>query len=172
MTKVRAFCRAVDTINEWAGGKFISILAIGVVGVTAAEVVLRYIFNQPTIWATDLNLQLMAAIITVGAGYTLLQKQHVIVDVVVTRFSPRVRAILDLATSSFFFLGIGVMFWRSVIAARESIMMRELMSTIWEPPLYPIRVVMAIGLFLFLLQGTVKFIRDLNIAFTGKEDLL
>ena len=166
---VDSFCRFVDTVNEWAG-RVVSMLFIPLVFIVMLEVVLRYFFNRPTIWAWDVNVQLTATIAIMGAGYALLYKGHVIVDIVVGRFSPRVRAIIDLVTSGVFFFAIGYLLWIAIGRAEHSVLTRELYSTLWEPPLYPLRVVVAIGIFLLLIQGMAKFIRDVTVARSGIGD--
>ncbi len=168
MGKARAWYVYIDIINEWVG-RVVSLAIVPMVVLIAIEVVLRYFFNKPTTWSWDISIMLMAFITVMGAGYTLLYKGHVSIDVLVTRFSPRVRAIIDLVTSVFFFTGIAVLVWRAIDEAWTSILIRELLPTILEPPLYPIRVATAVGFFLLLLQGISKFRRDLAIARSGEE---
>ncbi len=170
MRWVKAFCHVIDLTNGWAG-KAVSLLAIPMMVIITIEVILRYVFNSPTLWAWDINTQLLAAIGVVGAGYVLLNKKHVMVDVVVGRFPPRVRAIIDLVTSGFFFFGFGILFQQGLFNAEFSIAQRETMSTVWKPPIYPLHVAIVIGIFLLLLQGLVKFIRDLGVAWSGKDQL-
>lgn len=167
MRFINAFCRYVDKVNEWVGRVF-SMLFIPLVFIVMIEVVARYFINKPTIWGWDTNVMITATIASMGAGYALLYKRHVIVDILVGHFSPRVRAIIDLVTSGFFFFPIGLLFWVALTRAERSILGRELYSTLWEPPLYPLRVLMAIGFFLLLMQGIVKFIHDIRIA-SGRE---
>ena len=100
--------RIIDKTNEWVG-KAVSFLLIPLVLITAYEVVMRYIVQRPTIWSWDLNIQIFAAIIMLGGGYTLLNKSHVVVDVLVVNMDARKRAILDLITSFFFFMGMIVL---------------------------------------------------------------
>ena len=61
--------RVIDKTNEWVG-KAVSFLLIPLVLITAYEVVMRYIVERPTIWSWDLNIQIFAAIIMLGGGYT------------------------------------------------------------------------------------------------------
>ena len=161
--KAETFCRWVDTINEKVG-RAVSMLLIPLVIIVMLEVVLRYFFNRPTIWAWDVNIQLAGTLILLAGGYTLLYKRHVVIDVVVHRFSPRTRAIIDLITSPVFFIGYGVLLWIAMDEARDSVQIRELFSSVWSPPMYYFKVVMAVGFFLLLIQGVAKFIRDLSIA--------
>ena len=160
---VQAFCRAIDKTNEWVG-RGVSLVFIPLVLLVMTEVVSRYFFNHPTIWSWDVNIQLSAGLIALGGGYALLYKDHVLVDIFVSRFSPRARAIIDMVTALIFFTGVGVLLWLAIGEAKWSVETGERFTSLLEPVLGPIRVAVAVGILLMLLQGIVKFIRDLQIA--------
>jgi len=164
-----AFCRVVDTANEWVG-RVVSLVFIPLTLLVMIEVVSRYFFNRPTTWSWDVNIQLSAVLIVMGGGYTLLYKGHVIVDIIVGRFPPRARAIVDMVTSLLFFLGIGVLLWLAIGEAKISIATGERFTSLLEPPLGPIRTAVAIGVFLLLIQGIAKFIRDFLIATKARRE--
>lgn len=161
----------IDSANDWTG-KGVSLLLLAMVAIVTGEVIARYIFNKPSIWEWDVLLYGYCMIVALGAGYTLLHKSHVIVDVLSGRFSPRVRAILDMVTSLFFFFGVGLFLWLAVQEAEHSVAISEHGITILAPPIYPLRILWVIGLILFVLQGISKFINDLNIARTGRDTTL
>ncbi len=163
MRRAEAFCRVVDAINTWVA-EVVHWLILPLVIVVMSEVVLRYFFNRPTIWAWDISVQLMALLVALGAGYTLLQGMHVRVDVVVSRFSPRVNGIIDLVTATLFFLGIGLLIWWFGEEAWRSLAVREPYESLWAPPIYPVKILVFVGICLLLLQGLAKFIRDLVIV--------
>jgi len=165
----RAFLQAVDFLND-RSGKVFSILYLPLMVIVVIEVVLRYFFNRPTIWAWDVNIQLFAFLIVFGAGYTLLKGGHVRMDVFVVRLSPRKRALIDLLMSFIFFICIGALFWQSCDQASQSIQSSERFATIWAPPIYPLRIAIPIGVMLFLLQGVAKFIRDIDILRAKRGD--
>ncbi|MFC1967743.1 TRAP transporter small permease subunit [Chloroflexota bacterium] len=167
MRRAELFCDAVDRVNDWVG-KVVAWAIIPMVLMVTLDVVLRYIFNKPTIWVWDINIQVLAVIGALGAGYVLLQKGHVTIDIVVSRFSTRVNAILNLVTSQLFFFSIGILLWKVVIRALDSVQSREVYEGIFSPPLYPVRVIIAVGVLLLLLQAVAKFIRDLNVAIYPK----
>ena len=163
MKKAEAFCRRVDAVNHWAG-KIVAWAVVPMMVFIIIEVTLRYIFNNPTIWVWDVNVQLLALIAIMGSGYTLLHGGHVSMDVLAVRLSARRRAILDLIISLLFFFCIGVLVWKVGVSAWNSVQAREVYNTIFGPPLYPLRVVIVVGVALLLLQGIVKFIRDLSVV--------
>ena len=159
-----AFCHRVDKINEQVG-KYTSFLMAPLVFIVVADVLLRYIFAKPIIWAWDVNIQLLGTLTILGGGYAHISNGHVSVDVITSMLSARGRAIIDVVTSAFFFLGIGVMLWQTAVAAWASLLSREAYTSIFMTPIYPFKMLMIVGVFLLLLQGIAKFIRDLAVAF-------
>ena len=168
MRQVRRFLALVDNLNDQVG-KIVSMLIIFMVLILVYEVVLRYIFNSPTLWAHETSEYFFGVHFFLGGAYALRHAAHVNVEVIYSRFSPRVRAILDIITSVFFFLICAVLLWKGGAMAWTSLMKLEHTNTVWAPPLYPLKMMIPIGAFLILLQGLAKFIRDFHIAITRKE---
>jgi len=157
------FCRVVDAINMRAGSIF-SLLILAITAITINEVISRYAFNHPWIWSWDINMQLASAFAVFAGGYTLLTKGHVMVDIVVLRASPRTRAIIDLITAILFFGICVLLIWKGGEASWRSFVTREAYTSMWEPPIYMLKMAIPVGVFLLFLQGIAKFIRDLKIA--------
>jgi TRAP-type mannitol/chloroaromatic compound transport system permease small subunit len=51
----------------------------------------------------------------------------------------------------------------------RSALIREVTTSDWAPPIYPVKLFIPLGAFLITLQGLAKFIRDFNIATKGEE---
>ena len=168
MAKVEVYLSKIDLINEWVG-KTVAYAILPLTLIASLEVVLRYVFDRPTIWAWDVNIQLGALLAIMGAGYTLRHGGHVIVDVAVTRFSLRQRALIDLITTWLFFFACVILVWKSGVEGWDSLMTKEAYSSIWAPPIYPLKMIIPVGAFLLLLQGIAKFARDIVIVIAPKE---
>jgi TRAP-type mannitol/chloroaromatic compound transport system permease small subunit len=54
--------------------------------------------------------------------------------------------------------------------AWDSFLYRETDPTVFAPPIYPLKMLIPLGALLLLLQGLVKYIGDIKVAITGKED--
>jgi TRAP-type mannitol/chloroaromatic compound transport system permease small subunit len=167
MSTLGLFLHVVDTINEWAG-KIVAWLIIPMVLFATYEVVVRYVFNRPTIWVWEVNEWLMAGLTILMGGYLLLKEGHVVADVFVVKLSPRTRAVINLFTSVLFFLSIGLLLWGGTSQALESLAEREESGTIFRGPIYIVKMTWPIGVFLLLLQGAAKFIRDLMTVIKPK----
>lgn len=129
---------------------------------------MRYFFNRPTIWVWEMNGLLLCVFVALGGGYTLLVRGHVRVDIVYDFLSPRAKAITDTVTSLFIFLFLSVLLWQGVEQGLLSLERLETTHTFFRPPIYPFKIILAIGTFLFLLQAVANFVRYIYIARTGK----
>src|SRR3989338_4158667 len=68
--------KVIDTFSEWSGKAFAWMIVPLVLALTY-EVVARYGFDAPTIWAYDVSYMGYGGHFMLGAGYTLLQKGHI-----------------------------------------------------------------------------------------------
>jgi len=165
---MRRFLLATDKLNKWTG-QVISFVVLVMLGLTAGEVICRFAFNAPTNWVYETTTQMFGVYGLIGGGYVLLIKAHIRADVLWSRLSLRGRAIADLATCGFGLLFLSVMLWFSTKKAWSATLIREHSLTPFGPPIYPIKICLVIGVFLFLLQSVVKVIRDLYLVTKGME---
>ena len=166
---MKKFLKFIDRMNELIG-KAISYLILVLVGVIVYEIVARYFFNSPTIWAHEISQMVYGAYVILLGGYLQQRNGHVNVDILYLRFKPRTRAIIDLFTWLLFFAFCGVILVKGGEMAWDSFLYRETDSTVFAPPIYPLKMLIPLGGLLLLLQGLVRYIGDLKLAITGKED--
>jgi len=145
------FLDIIDITNEWIGSK-VAYVTLILMLVVVYDVTMRYVFTQPTIWGFEVAEWLLSIMALLGGGYCFLHGGHVKVDILYMRFSPRVKAILDLVT----YLGVfvvcivllkygGELAWKSLICQQTS-------GTMWDPPVWPIRMLCPIGAGLIFFQ--------------------
>jgi TRAP-type C4-dicarboxylate transport system permease small subunit len=75
----------------------LGVLAMGLI--LTYEVVCRYFFNAPTIWAQETSTYLYMWTMLAAASYTLQEGKHVHVDLVIERLPRRGRMLLEGVTS-------------------------------------------------------------------------
>ncbi len=168
MQLLATLVRAIDRFNATVGRAVACIILI-MIAVVIFEVVMRYGFRAPTQWANELTTYIFAGYIFLGAGYTLLYRDHVNMDVVYASLSRRTRAVLDVLTAGFAFLYCYILVSTGWEAAWGAFLSGRTTGTDWNPPLYPALVLLPIGAGLLLLQLFAKFVRDLFCAVTGRE---
>ena len=160
--------RLIDKCSDLSGkilAPFVAVLA----GVLGYEVVMRYVFNDPTRWAHELSGLLYAAIFFSGGAYALRHKGHVSVDILSSRLSPRGRAIADIITAPIVLSLCGVFLYYGSLLAWKALTRLETSHTPWGPPLGPVKLFMVLGAFLLTLQVLVKLVRDFYTAISGRE---
>ena len=89
------FLRFNDRIQEAAGGisAFLSVLLVLLVSI---DVIARYLFNSGSVAAQELEWHIFALIFILTAGYTLKHDEHVKIDVLYSRFSPKKQALVNI----------------------------------------------------------------------------
>ena len=159
--------KSINGMNEKIG-YFTSFLIIPLVLVVAYEVVMRYLFNAPTVWVFEATTLIYGTHFMIGIAYTHKHDGHVAIDVFESRLPEKPRTILRLIVNLLLFMPtVGLLSVWSVIYASDSWRNGEHASTSWAPPLYPFKTLMAVGFILLLLQGVAKVIHDYR-SLSGK----
>jgi len=158
----------IDKLNIFIG-KFASFLVAIIMSIVLLEVMLRYLFNMPTIWVNETAEYLFGAYFLLGASYTLYYKGHVSVDIFYDRFPLRIQAMFDIFTSVFFFLFIIPFLWHGGVVAWDSIVGLERTQSPWAPYTFPILAILPIAGILMLLQALAIFIRNVKKVIGGYD---
>jgi TRAP-type mannitol/chloroaromatic compound transport system permease small subunit len=151
----------IDRVNEIVG-RIVSFMVPIIIAITVYEVFLRYVFNSPTVWVHETSDHLFAFSFLLGGAYTFSQGGHVKVDVLYNHFSERNKLILEVCTSFFFFLFLGLLLWKGGEMAWESVRLLERSQTPWGPYVFHVYLAVPIAAFLMLLQGLAFLIRDVR----------
>ena len=89
---------------------------------------------------------------------------HVRMDLFYDRLAARRRAQVDAITVLFVIFYLIVLFAGGISATNYAIVYNQTNYTAWAPVLWPIKVVMTIGILLMLLQAVSSFFKDVAIA--------
>lgn len=161
--------RAIDTFGDWCG-KVWAWLIIPLIGGLCYEVIARYVFDRPTIWAYDLGYMLYGGHFMLGAGYTLLKKGHIRTDFFYESWSPRRQGTVDAVCYLFLFFPGLLLFlaaswdnaWASFVIGESS------EASPWRPILWPFKMCMPIGAIFLIVQGVSEFLKSVIAARTGR----
>jgi TRAP-type mannitol/chloroaromatic compound transport system permease small subunit len=99
---MRELARRIDAFQERVG-RAVSWLMFGMVAVTFGDVIFRYLFRRSYVFIQELEWHLFGVVYLLAAGYTLLYNEHVRVDILYARLSPRGKAWMDFALLWVFF---------------------------------------------------------------------
>jgi len=106
-----------------------------------------------------------------GGAYTLMNNGHVRMDLIYNRLpSDRARAILDTITSSLFFLFCGVLLYKAVpYCWQATLSNRHVEGMVWRVVIWPTYWTLPLATSLLLLEGIIRFARDLRSAIRGDQ---
>lgn len=167
---MRRYCIIIGKINLFLG-KVLQWTILPISAIVMFEVIARYVFNRPTIWAWDVNVQLQAFMATLGGGYVLLNDDHVRVDILVAKVSMRKRAILESFTGLLTIAALGILTWHLIDVAVTSVKYLEVDWSYFAPPVYPLRCLMAFGSLMLFLQAIAMFLQNILRSF-GREQAM
>jgi TRAP-type mannitol/chloroaromatic compound transport system permease small subunit len=127
MQFLNSVSRAIDTLNRWIGRATVWLILASIL-ISAGNAVMRKAFALSSNFWLEAQWELYGAAFLCAGGYVLLVDEHVRIDALAQRFSPRVRAWLDVAVLALFVLPLcalmvdvgGSFFWRSFESGERS----------------------------------------------------
>lgn len=150
---------AVEWINTRTG-EFVAYWSVIAVFFYYYEVIARYVFNSPTNWVHESMFLMFGMQYMISGAYAYREDQHVRVDVIYAKFSPRGKAIADIISSIFFFIFTLTLLWTGWRFASDAIQVGEHSFTEWGIQYWPVKLMIPVGAALILLQGVSKLIKD------------
>jgi len=158
-----AVSRLVDRVNQEIG-RAVSWLILAAVLVSSTNATVRYLFDTSSNGWLELQWYLFAAVFLLAAGYTLLRNEHVRIDIVISRLSPRGRAWIDIIGGLLFLLPMALLImylsWPGFV---ESYRLHEVSADAGGLLRWPARLLIPVGFFLLSAQGISEIIK--RIAF-------
>jgi C4-dicarboxylate transporter DctM subunit len=135
--------RAIYPLSRVLNGVGLVFLAV-MMFLTAADVVLRYVFNRPIIGSYELTEFIMAVVVAFGLAYTQVKKGHINVDVAISKLSPRVQSVINSITYTFFLGFFALISWRLILYADRLRVDGFTTGTLFVP-IFPFVLLVAIG---------------------------
>ncbi|MEF2074502.1 TRAP transporter small permease subunit [Consotaella aegiceratis] len=159
---VVTYVRVVDRFNRWVG-KAAMYLIFAMMGVLLYSSVAQAFFIPPA-WTLETAQFLMVAYFLLGGAYALQTGDHVRMDLLYGRWSPRTRAAVDLVTALFLIFFLIMLLWGGISSTQYALQYGERSYSAWAPYMAPIKIVMVIGIVLTLLQAIAAFFKDLALV--------
>lgn len=169
MKKIVDLTKLVDNMNLWVARALLFLL-LPLVGLTLYGVIMRYVFNAPPPWGWQVLLLIFYPIALMGGGHVYSIDGHVKLDLVYSRWSVKGKRISDIATFFAFLLFTVCLAMVSINVAWDSTASNEsYFGYAFKGPIWPGKVVLAIGVVLLLLQGVALFIRNVHSLITDRK---
>ena len=163
MNFLLALSRAIDAITERVG-RLVYWLVLIVVLISAANAIVRKLFNYSSNAYLEIQWYLFSVIFLFGAGYTLLRNEHVRIDIIAGRLSARAQNWIDVIGIVLFLWPMSfVIMWKSWPLFVDSLTRHEVSSNAGGLLIWPARLMMPIGFALLIMQSVSELIK--RIAF-------
>ena len=163
MNALLALSRAIDAVTERIG-RIVYWLVLVVVLISAANATVRKAFDYSSNAYLEVQWYLFSVIFLFGAGYTLLRNEHVRIDIIAGRLSPRTQNWIDVIGIVLFLFPMSIIImWLSWPLFIDSLHRHEVSTNAGGLVIWPARLMVPIGFALLIMQGVSEIIK--RIAF-------
>jgi C4-dicarboxylate transporter DctQ subunit len=133
-----------------------ALLLVFITILTVAQVIMRYVFNNPFVWSEELAIAAFVYMTFLGIGVAYAKNRHLMVDAFVAMLPQRAANVLNgfvLALSAGFFITLGALMVKIMIVTWKV----GLTTAALEIPRAFIYLSLLLGCILFLIQVLSRF---------------
>lgn len=158
-----ALSRAIDAVTERVG-RIVYWLVLVVVLISAANATIRKLFDYSSNAYLEIQWYLFSVIFLFGAGYTLLRNEHVRIDIIQGRLSPRAQNWIDVFGIVLFLMPMSlIIMWLSWPLFIDALERHEVSTNAGGLIVWPARLMIPVGFALLIIQAVSELIK--RIAF-------
>ena len=163
MQALLALSRAIDRLNAFVG-KYSIWLIFAATFISAANAIVRKAFDTSSNAFLEVQWYLFAWSFLIAAGYTLLHREHVRIDVINSRLSKKAQVWIDIIGFALFLTPLCLtILWLSTPVVIQMYQSGEISGNPGGLIRWPVWAAIPVGVTLLLLQGISELIK--RIAF-------
>ncbi|MDM7459997.1 MAG: TRAP transporter small permease subunit [Paracoccus sp. (in: a-proteobacteria)] len=163
MQALLAVSRVIDRITTLVG-KSVAWLILAAIIVSAVNAVVRKVFSMSSNAWLELQWYLFGAAFMLAAAWTLLENEHVRIDVVYGRWSRRVQHWIDLMGTVLFLLPFtAIMVWLVQPSLMRSWRAGEISMNAGGLIVWPAKAALLAGFVLLFVQGLSEVIKKIAV---------
>jgi TRAP-type mannitol/chloroaromatic compound transport system permease small subunit len=155
--------RAIDSFTRWVGKRLAWLILIAVV-VSALNAIVRKSFDTSSNSWLELQWVLFSIVFLLCSSWTLLDNEHIRIDIVNNMLPKQVRNSIDLIGHAFFLLPLCiVMIITGVPFFQRSVEINEQSGNAGGLPQWPAKSLIMIGFAMLLMQGISELIKRIAV---------
>lgn len=155
--------RGIDTFTRWTGKRLAWLILLAVV-ISAVNAIMRKTFDVSSNSWLEMQWVLFSIVFLLCSPWTLLDNEHIRIDIVNQAFPKRVRDIIDVVGHIFFLMPLcvvmiitgGPFFMRSVTINEQS-------GNAGGLPQWPAKSLIIVGFVFLLVQGASELIKRIAV---------
>ena len=161
-----AYVAVIDRMNRWIGrivmyGIFVMMAILLWSSFTKLGSDIGLDIN-PSLWTLEMAQFAMVAYYILGGPYSIQMGSNVRMDLLYGEWSDRRKAQVDAFTVLFLIVYLAFLLWGGWDSLMYSFKYGgERSSSVWRPYLWPIKLIMVVGIFLMLLQAVSELFKDI-----------
>ena len=159
MTPLLKLSGLIDALNA-AVSKAAFWLVLIMTVISAGNASVRFAFNDSSNDLLESQWYLFAAIFLLCSAYTLQKNEHVRIDVLSGKLSPKGQAVIDIIGTLVFLLPMVILvLWLALPLVAESYKIQEMSANAGGLIRWPVKLLLPIGFALLALQGVSELIK-------------
>ncbi len=127
------------------------------------EVIARYIFNKPTLWANELSLWMAGFVFLFAGLYAMQQRSHIRIYIIYDMMPRWAQKASDVLSLILIWIFVATLIWGGYTDTKNKLGRMETYGTAWDPPI-PSTLYLAVLVLIFMvaLQALSNLIADWN----------
>lgn len=164
---LRAYVAVIDRCNRVLG-RIVMFGIFVLMGILLWSSVSKTFF-LPSLWTLEMAQFVMVAYYILGGPYAMQMGANVRMDLFYGEVSPRKKAWTDCFTVFFLLVYLAILLWGGIDSTIYSFKYGgERSPSAWRPYLWPIKLIMCVGIGLMLLQALSELAKDILFLKTGR----
>lgn len=155
---LQAFTRRVNRLFLSVAG----IVTAAILFVITYDLIMRNVFDAPTLWALDLSRFLLVFAAFFAMAPTLEHGSHVTVDLVETQLPPKPQRMMRIFAHILMLIFAGFLMWQLTRTTIEAFEEDSLFPTVIEVKLKHVYWVGPLGMLQFILTGIVMLMKTIR----------
>ena len=157
---MRGYIFVVDLVNRRVG-RFIMYGLFVIMAILLWSSLSKTFFN-PSLWTLEMAQFAMVTYYILGGPYAVQTDANVRMDLFYGSWSARRKAWFDVFTVFFLLFYLAVLLWGGIDSTIYSFQYGgERSPSAWRPYLWPIKVIMVVGIVLMVFQAISEFFKDI-----------
>ncbi len=155
----RGYDRLIDAMAVVAGAGM-ALMALWI----TYEVITRYFFNNPTVWATDLSEYMLLYGTFLAGPWLVREDGHITIDLLLTRLTPRQRHVLGAVSALIGAAVMAVLCWQGLEATLDAFTRGQMIAKTWRVPRAAVWAVIPFGSFFLVVEFIRAAVRSVHAS--------
>ena len=163
LTALLPVTRVIDAANTWVGRRLAWLILAAVV-VSAANATIRKVFDTSSNSWLELQWVLFSIVFLLCSPWTLLENEHIRIDIVNNLLPKWLRSTIDAVGHAFFLLPLCIiMVWHGIPFFMRSVEINEQSGNAGGLPQWPSKALIMIAFAMLLAQGLSELIKRIAV---------